>query len=181
MPWKTVHMAKSQPRKKNQSENSDLPLDFFSIALKVHLTLKPFFAKIIRLILWSNLAQKFFDLVKSSSQSTSKSRHFWFTTEFTGHGSRARCDVKSRTYASAVPVIIAVRSSILQSVEAIFRVQGFRWDSAVDKFLFLVTMSSTSSDSEMTFDSKDSEIYYIAEDTRREVALKRWRPSWYIG
>ena len=59
-----------------------------------------------------------------------------------------------------------------RSVEAIFRAQGFRWDSTVDKFLFLVTMSSTSSDSEMTFDSEDSEIYYIAEDTRREVEFK---------
>ena len=48
----------------------------------------------------------------------------------------------------------------------------FRWDSTVDKFLFLVTMSSTSSDSEMTFDSEDSEIYYIAEDTGREVGFK---------
>ena len=56
-----------------------------------------------------------------------------------------------------------------RSVEAIFRAQGFHWDSTVDKFLFLVTMSSTSSDSEMTF---DSEIYYIAEDTRHEVGFK---------
>ena len=59
-----------------------------------------------------------------------------------------------------------------RSVEAIFCAQGFRWDSTVDKFLFLVTMSSTSSDSEMTFDSEDSEIYYIAEDARREVGFK---------
>ena len=59
-----------------------------------------------------------------------------------------------------------------RSVEAIFRAQGFRWDSTVDKFLLLVTMSSTSSDSEMTFDSEDSEIYYIAEDTGREVGFK---------
>ena len=35
--------------------------------VKVHLTPKIFFAKIIRLILWSNLAKKFFDLVKSSN------------------------------------------------------------------------------------------------------------------
>ena len=62
---------------------------------------------------------------------------------------------------------------LCRSVEAIFRAQGFRWDSTVDKFLFLVTMSSTSSDSEMTFDSEDSEIYYIAlEDTRHEVGFK---------
>ena len=30
----------------------------------------------------------------------------------------------------------------------------------------LVTISSTSSDSEMNVDSEDSEIYYIAEDTK---------------
>ena len=35
--------------------------------LKVHLTPKSFFAKKIRLISWSNLAQKVFDLVKSSN------------------------------------------------------------------------------------------------------------------
>ena len=63
---------------------------------------------------------------------------------------------------------------LCRSVEAIFRAQDFRWDSTVDKFLFLVTMSSTSSDSEITFDSEDSEIYYIAEDTRHEAGdLKR--------
>ena len=37
----------------------------FVLQVKVHLTPKFFFAKIIRLILWSNLAQKFFDLVES--------------------------------------------------------------------------------------------------------------------
>ena len=35
--------------------------------IKVHLTPKIFFAKIIRLISWSNVAQKFFELVKSSN------------------------------------------------------------------------------------------------------------------
>ena len=63
-------------------------------------------------------------------------------------------------------------SGICRSVEAIFRAQGFCWDSTVDKCLFLVTMSSTSSDSEMTLHSEDSEIYYIAEDTGREVGFK---------
>ena len=58
---------------------------------------------------------------------------------------------------------------LCRSVEAIFHAQGFRWDSTVDKFLFLVTMSSTSSDSEMAFDSEDSD--YIAEDTRHEVRI----------
>ena len=47
-----------------------------------------------------------------------------------------------------------------------FATQVFRWDSTVNRFLFLVTISSTSSDSEMNFDSEDSEIYYIAEDTK---------------
>ena len=57
-------------------------------SLKVHLTPKFFFAKIIMLILWSNLAQKFFDLVKSSSfYAPSKYVQmppFWFATEFNG-------------------------------------------------------------------------------------------------
>ena len=61
---------------------------------------------------------------------------------------------------------------LCRSVEAIFRPQGFRLDSTVDKFLFLVTMSSTSSDSEMTSDSEDSEFYYMAADTRHEVGFK---------
>ena len=96
-----------------------------------------------------------------------KAAIFGSRPSLTGHGSRSGCDVKSRTYASAVPV----RSSILQECRSHFPCKGFRWDSTVDKFLFLVTMSSTSSDSEMTFDSEDSEIYYIAEDTRREVGF----------
>ena len=33
----------------------------------------------------------------------------------------------------------------------------------------LVTMSSTSSDSEMTFDSEDAEMYYIAEDMKNKT------------
>ena len=44
------------------------------------------------------------------------------------------------------------------SVEAILPHKFFCWDSTVNRFLFLVTMPSTSSDSEMSFDSEDSEI-----------------------
>ena len=33
-----------------------------------------------------------------------------------------------------------------------------------NRFLFLLTISSTLSDSEMSIDSEDSEIYYIAEE-----------------
>ena len=49
-----------------------------------------------------------------------------------------------------------------------FPAQVFRWASAVNRFLFLVTMSSASSDSEMNVHSEDSEIYYtcIAEDMK---------------
>ena len=39
----------------------------------------------------------------------------------------------------------------------------FREDFTADGFLFLVTMFFTSSDSKTTFDSEDSEIYYIAQ------------------
>ena len=50
--------------------------------LKVHLTPKIFFAKTIKLILWSNVPQKFFDLVKSSNFCAPLKLSFvWFTTE----------------------------------------------------------------------------------------------------
>ena len=47
---------------------------------------------------------------------------------------------------------------------SLFAAQDFCWGSTVNRFLFLSTISSTSSDSEMSFDSEDSEIYYIAEE-----------------
>jgi len=56
---------------------------------------------------------------------------------------------------------------LCSSVEAFLQHKFFRWDSAVDQFLFLVTMSSSSSDSELRFDSENSEIYYIAEENER--------------
>ena len=52
------------------------------------------------------------------------------------------------------------------SVEAILPHRFFARTPTVDRFLFLVTMSSTSSDSEMTFDSENAEMYYIAEDMK---------------
>ena len=58
------------------------------------------------------------------------------------------------------------QSALLFSARAVFAVQVFRWDSTVNRFLFLVTISSTLSDSEMNVDSEDSEIYFIAEDTK---------------
>ena len=66
--------------------------------LKVHLTAKFFFAKTIKLILWGNLAQTFFDLVKSSNfYAPSKYRYFGSLPSLTERGSRAECEVKSRT------------------------------------------------------------------------------------
>ena len=54
---------------------------FVSLNIKVHLTRNFFFAKIIRLILWSNFAQKCFDLVKSSNcYAPSKPSFRWFAT-----------------------------------------------------------------------------------------------------
>ena len=50
------------------------------------------------------------------------------------------------------------------SVEAFLPHKFFAGGSTVDRFLFLSTISSTSSDSEMSFDSEDSEIHYIAEE-----------------
>ena len=109
----------------------------------------------IRLILWSNLTKKFFYLVKSSNfYAPSKPSFQWFATAHGESGESVRCDVKSRTNASAVPV----RSSIFYECSSDFTAQVFRWDSIVNRFLFLETASSTSSDSEMNVDSEDSEF-----------------------
>ena len=141
------------PKTINDSLVDDQILNCFethaqSPGLKVHLTPKNFFAKIVKLILWSKLAQKFFDLVKSSSfYAPSKPSFEWFTTAHGESGERHSCDVKSRTNASPVPV----RSSILHECRSDFAAQVFCWDSTVNRFLFLVTMSSTSSDSKIVF------------------------------
>ena len=62
--------------------------------LKVHLTPKRFFAKIIRLVSWSNVEQNFFELVKSSNfyapSKYVKMPPFWFVTEFNGARVEAR-------------------------------------------------------------------------------------------
>ena len=93
--------------------------------------------------------QKVFDLVKSSSfYAPSKPSFKWFKTAHGESEERQSCDVKSRTNASPVPV----RSSILDECRSDLAAQGFCWNSTVNKFLLLVTMSSTSSDSEMSFD-----------------------------
>ena len=107
------------------------------------------------------MAKKIFDLIKSSNfYGPSKPSFQWFATAHGESGESESCDVKSRTNASAVPV----RYSILHECRSYFAAQVFRWDSTVNRFLFLVPMSSTSSDFKMNFDSEDSQIYYIAED-----------------
>ena len=60
--------------------------------------------------------------------------------------------------------VAPVRPFTLSEHRSLFAAQVFRWGSTVYRFLFLSTISSTSSDSEMSFDSEDSEIYYIAEE-----------------
>ena len=77
------------------------------------------------------------------------------------------CDVTSRTKASAVPVTPIT----LSEHRSLFAAQVFRWGSTVNRFLFLSTISSTSSDSEMSFDSEDSEIYYNTEENDDSIAL----------
>ena len=67
------------------------------------------------------------------------------------------------TSISAVPVD-PVRPFTLCERRSLFAAQVFRWGFTVVRFPFLSTISSTSSDSEMSFDSEDSEIYYIAEE-----------------
>ena len=109
------------------------------------------------------MAQKFLDLVKSSNfYAPSKPSFQWFATAHGESGESENSDVKWRTNVSAVPG----RTIILHKYWSYFAAQVFRWDSTVNRFRFLVTMSSTSSDSKVNFDSEDSEIYYIAEDMK---------------
>ena len=73
-------------------------------------------------------------------------------------GSRPRMGNLGKLRKNALTV--PVRSSILHECRSHFATQAFRWNSTINRFLFLITVSSTSSDSEMNVDSKDSEIYY---------------------
>ena len=86
----------------------------------------------------------------------SKPSFQWFATAHGESGESVSCDIKSRTNGS-----VPVRSSIFHECSSDFAPQVFRWDSTVNRFLFLLTMSSTSSDSEMNVDSADSKIYYF--------------------
>ena len=58
------------------------------VSFKVHLTPNIFFTEIIRFILWSNVAQKFFKSVKYSNfyapSKCVKVPPFWFATELNG-------------------------------------------------------------------------------------------------
>ena len=75
-------------KKKHQEIALEAKNNKTSNKLKVHLTPNFFFAKTINLILWSNLAQKFFDLVKSLNfyalSKYVKVPLFWFANEFKG-------------------------------------------------------------------------------------------------
>ena len=62
--------------------------------------------------------------------------------------------------ASAVPV----GPFTLRERRSLFAAQVFHWGSTVDRFLFLSTIPSTSSDFLMSFDSEDSGMYYITEE-----------------
>ena len=104
------------------------------------------------------MPQKFCDLVKSSNFCAPLKPGFvWFTTEHGESGeSKAVTSLRERT--------LRLSQSGLLLCLSLFAAQVFRWGSTVNRFLFLSTISSTSSDSEMSFDSEDSEIYYIAEE-----------------
>ena len=68
------------------------------LLLTVRLTPKFFFAKTIKFILWSNVPQKFFDLVKSSNFCAPLKPSFvWFTTEHEESGeSKAVTSLRER-------------------------------------------------------------------------------------
>ena len=110
---------------------------------------------------WINLGQKCFDLVKSLNLIYFIFFIFeWFKTTHRESGESLSCYVKLRTNASA----LLFRCSIFNHCRTgRCRCRWFCWHFTSDKFLLLVTMSSTSSDSDMTFDSEQSDIYYVAE------------------
>ena len=72
---------------------------------KVHLTPQIFFAKIIKLILWSIVPQKCFDLVKSSNFCAPLKPSFvWFTTEHGESGeSKAMTSIPERQLTTLCP------------------------------------------------------------------------------
>ena len=119
-----------------------------------------FFAKTVKLILWSNVPQNFFDLLKSSSFCAPLKPSFvWFTTEHGESGeSKAVTSIPERKLRLSQSGLL-----LCLSVEA-FLPHKFFAGAPLQQILFLSTISSTSSDSEMSFDSEDSEIYYIAEE-----------------
>jgi len=130
----------------------------------VYLTPKIFFAKIIKLILWSNLPKNFSIWLNPRISVPLRNR--------VSNGSRPRMGNLGRVKAvtsNPERIFRLSQSDLLlcPSVEAFLQHKFYRWDSAVDRFLFSQTMSSSSSDSKMSIDSENSEIYYIAEENDR--------------
>ena len=122
----------------------------------------------MRLILWSNLAQKAFDLVKSSNfYAPSKLSFQWFAATHGESGERYSCDVKSRSNASAVPV----RSSVLHGCRSHFAAQVFHLSRAPQSTDFFFSnvqclLLCWILKRILTLKIEDSEIYYIAEDMK---------------
>ena len=86
------------------------------------------------------MPQNFFDSVKSSNFCVPLKPSFvWFTTE---HGESGESKAVTSIPASAVPV----GPFTLCERRSLFAAQVFRWGSTVNRFLFLSTISSTSSD-----------------------------------
>ena len=107
------------------------------------------------------MPQKFFDLVKSSNFCAPLKPSFvWFTTEHGESGeSKAVTSLRERKLRLSQSGLL-----LCASVEAFLPHKFFAGAPQTTDFCFLSTISSTSSGSEMSFDSEDSEIYYIAEE-----------------
>jgi len=133
----------------------------------VHLTPKLFFAKQNKRILWSISAQKFFESVKSSIFcAPPKSNSEWLTTGYRRSGSSkvvTSNGERRQRYSRSL-----LCSSV--SFDGFRQRKLFLLGHIVDRILKKFTMSSTSSDSEMSFDSEDSEINFIRE---YEIAAER--------
>ena len=112
-------------------------------------------------VLWSNVPQKFFDLLKSSNFCAPLKPSFvWFTTEHGESGeSKAVTSLRERKLRLSQSGLL-----LCASVEAFLPDKFFAGASQSTDFCFYQQYLLLSRVLKMSFDSEDSEIYYIAEE-----------------
>ena len=118
----------------------------------------------------------FFDLVKPSTfYASSKPSFFYGSRPCLGNLGRVKlwCEIQNECFGCPL---------LCKSVESFLQHKFFTGTPQSTDFCFCQTISSTSSDSIMSFDSEGSEIYYIAEvGTEDQHRKLNWRMmSWFI-